>query len=541
MRITSWATALLAVAMVSVAFLRNRALTQNLEWPAFDAQYREVAAAQTLLDSGYGPDSSYKGEKLWYNPLTSVFVAVVARVQGTPLHALVPQMGPFVTVIAPLAFLALMLTIAERSAALAGTAAFLFVWSSIFRHVEAPGYQPWLLPSHVAQGFFYIGVAAAVRVWSDPRASWWRHAGLGFLLGTTFLVHTAPAVLLGAVVTVLCGADIRWHRRVLPSLARLLATLAAAVVTSLPFLYPIASKYSFHIIHLDPAVGVYSRLDPNELPGFLLDHLRIAVLLGLAGGLRHAWRRRADPAGKALITWLLACLGFMAYAGFRVLGGKAGLVLPALVPSWHFVFYFHAWLAVGLGLGLTDLGRWVSSRVRSDYRTLAKRSTIGLATAALVALHLPGYLRNGEAIHAEGLRLARALPKEAFCWIQANTRPSAVFLSTDHMSLFVVVPAGRKVLAMDRAFSSPYVSWTERDRQRDELFERLARRDRDGFGTAARTLGIDFVIWSDSVSVWTRGALGMHPPPRLTTRDIEGSGLPQVFQGDDVAIFAVRR
>ena len=50
--------------LVGVAFARNRALTSDLDWPAFETQSREVAFAQTLLDEGFGPDFSYQGEYL---------------------------------------------------------------------------------------------------------------------------------------------------------------------------------------------------------------------------------------------------------------------------------------------------------------------------------------------------------------------------------------------------------------------------------------------------------------------------------------------
>lgn len=532
-----WVPVALAIILIGVAFLRNRSLTRDLEWPAFDAQYREVATSQTLLDSGYGPDPSYAHEHLWYNPLTSLILAAVSQAVGESLHVLAPRLGPFINILAPLAFFVLMLVLVDAWTAFAGTAGFVFVWGSLFLlHVEAATYSPWLLPSHFTQGLFYLGLVGILWARSAP-ASPLRYGLVGVVLGATFLGHTAPAVILGLIMVVACLADIRTHGGgVGRSLLALAAGLGAALIVSMPVLYWIGWKYSFHVVNIEPGTGNYSRLDPNELVGFLKEQLNLPVALGAAGGLFYAWKRRWEAKGQILLTWLAVCLGFVLYHEIRVLGGKVGLALPTIVPSWHFVAYLHGWLAVGFGLAIVEIARWTAPRMP----VFSEKLLVCAITGVFVAVYVPVRLQKEHAVRAEALALARVLPTDAFAWIQEHTSPSDVFLSTDQMSLFVVNPAGRKVIATDRFFSNPYVDWTERDRDRKELFAFLARRDHGGFDAAAKKYGVKFVIWSDSVAVKTRGTLGMHPPPNLTTEDIEATGLARVFRGNEVAIFRVR-
>lgn len=526
----------LAIILIGIAFLQNRSLTRDLEWPAFDAQYREVATSQTLLDSGYGPDASYAHEHLWYNPLTSLILAAVAQTVGESLHVVAPRLGPFINILAPFAFFVLMLVLADAWTAFAGTAGFLFVWGSLFLlHVEAATYSPWLLPSHFTQGLFYVGLVAILWARSAPASSL-RYGFAGVFLGVTFLGHTAPAVILGLIMLFGCLADARARGGAGRSLLALAAGLGTALIVSMPVLYWIGWKYSFHVVNVEPGAGIYSRLDPNELAGFAKEHLNLPVALGAAGGLLYAWKRRREAKGQILITWLAACLGFLVYHEIRVLGEKVGLALPSIVPSWHFVAYLHGWLAVGFGLAIAGMARWTALRMP----VFSERLLVCLIAGAFVAVYVPVDLQKEHAIRAEALALARVLPTDAFAWIQEHTSPSDVFLSTDQMSLFVVNPAGRKVIATDRFFSNPYVDWTERDRDRKELFAFLARRDHRGFDAAAKKYDVDFVIWSDSVAVETRGTLGMHPPPKLTTEDIEATGLTKVFRGNEVAIFRVQ-
>jgi hypothetical protein len=538
-----WRTGLPIVAVLvltGTGFVRNRSVTADLRWPAVDAQFREVASAQTILDQGFGPDSSYHHEFVWYNPLTSIFLAGTARVTSVPLHILAPRLGPYINVAAPLAFLLLLLWIADVGVAAAGTATFLVVWSGLFLDIEAPGYPAWLLPSHLGQVFFYLTLVATFWARRAGRPDPVRYGFVGVLLGLTFLVHTAPAVLLGGILTVLLILDLKERRHAFTCLAAWSFAVVCAVLVSLPFLYFIGGFYHFHLVNLLPGVGVYDRLDPNALAETVLEHLTPAVLLATAGGLLFAWRRRHDAVGRALLAWLALCLAFMAYSTVRVFLDNRGLALPAVVPQWHFVFYFHAWLGVGLGLGLGECSRWLAARFAPARAARVEPLVLAALTIFVVAAHLPGYLRHAEKARAEALGLARVLPADAFAWIQEHTRPTDVFLSTDHMSLFVITPAGRKVVANDRYFSSPYVDWRQRDLDRKRLFELLARGDRSGFEDLARRCSVSYVIWSDHVSDWTRGTLGMHPAPRVTSAQIGRAGLPKVFEGDAVAIYATR-
>ena len=66
-------------------------------------------------------------------------------------------------------------------------------------------------------------------------------------------------------------------------------------------------------------------------------------------------------------------------------------------------------------------------------------------------------------------------------FIRNSTAPSDVFLSADNVGLSVVAVAGRKVVALDRFFSNPFVDWARRSRDRDQMQTLLADGDGPGF------------------------------------------------------------
>jgi hypothetical protein len=159
----------------------------------------------------------------------------------------------------------------------------------------------------------------------------------------------------------------------------------------------------------------------------------------------------------------------------------------------------------------------------------------------MVAVAFPSYLQRAEfgPRRAEALAIQSVLATDAFDWIQRNTAPRDVFLATDEMALYVVSPAGRKVVANAYYFSNPYVDWDRRDRNRTRMFELLRGCDPVAFHALARLYRVNYVIWSDAVSTHTRGTLGMRVKPKLRASQIAAAGLEPVFHGRDVTIFSV--
>jgi len=102
------APVLVFVLLLATAFSVGFRTTRGLNWPGADwggvgiDLYRDISSAQTILNEGYGPDPTYRGERNWYNPLTPSVSAVVSRLSGAPVHVVVTRLGTYANLLAPL-------------------------------------------------------------------------------------------------------------------------------------------------------------------------------------------------------------------------------------------------------------------------------------------------------------------------------------------------------------------------------------------------------------------------------------------------------
>ena len=84
--------------------------------------------------------------------------------------------------------------------------------------------------------------------------------------------------------------------------------------------------------------------------------------------------------------------------------------------------------------------------------------------------------------------------REMFAWIQAATSPSDVFLAREDLSLSVIATAGRKVVAVERLFSNPFVNWESRARDRDTMMAALTSGDPAHFHDTATRHRVRYVV-----------------------------------------------
>jgi hypothetical protein len=85
----------------------------------------------------------------------------------------------------------------------------------------------------------------------------------------------------------------------------------------------------------------------------------------------------------------------------------------------------------------------------------------------------------------------------AVAWIMGATKSDSVFVATDALALHVVGPSGRKVVAVDRYFSNPFLDWTTRDRYRRRLFELAGSSNERDFIRLANLLDVSYLISQD--------------------------------------------
>src|SRR5512145_1956890 len=129
--------------------------TRDLEWPCENDLFRDLGAAQSIVDGQGGADPAYLGERWWYNPLVPSLVGVIGRALGIPLHQAYATLGAHLNLIAPLGLYAMVAISLTRPAALAALIGFLFLGPH--EHVSwlHATYSPWLWTCNFSQGLLY--------------------------------------------------------------------------------------------------------------------------------------------------------------------------------------------------------------------------------------------------------------------------------------------------------------------------------------------------------------------------------------------------
>lgn len=501
---------LVAAALCIIAFVSAWHTVRDLDWPAFDVQYREMAGAQTALDGHPLSDPCYRGESLWYNPLSSWVLAAAATLFRVPLPVLTVRIGPVINLLAPIAFYLLAMAWLEPWAAVAALAAFLFSSGLSFPFSSAGTYSPWFAPETYGQGLFYLALLWAHR--SNVVARGGRAAvALGALLGLVFLAHTAPALLLGGVLLVLVVLEVREARRAAPALRRLALILAVAVVVGAPIAVSVVGHYRGHIVNPFPSASPSPDFDSL---------VQLAMRLAFGSPLAVAVAafavrlfRNGSSLPRVLRAWLVAAVGAAVWVGFDVATTRTGVgLLPRLpMPGFHFIFYTLALAAIGFGIAVGDLANWGARRLAALGVTVPSAALAGALIVATLAVDAPAYLRRPDAteVLVEAHKLQAAMPVGLYRWLRASATPDDVFLSTDAESLFAIAPAGRKVVATNRYFSNPFVDWVGRDRDRDAMFAALARGDLAGFAPLAARYGVRWIVVANGLDEDLRRLAGV--------------------------------
>ncbi len=531
----------LAASLCLVALLHARSLTHGLTWPAFNVQFREMAGAQALLDGDGGVDPCYRGESAWYNPMTGWVLAALSRVVSAPLPSLTVSLGPWLNLIAPIGFYLLVAALLEPWTALAALAAFLFLAPIGFPFYDAASYSPWLAPESWGQGIFYLALLALHR---EERNGASASSALvnGVLLGLVFLVHTSPAIVLGAVVVAVTAARIATAGSARPALARLAVVLGAALLTSAPVVASVVGRYGLRTVNRFPSQS------PNPLFGSiralstaLLIRTPIAVAV-LAFGWRLARRPASVP--RVLKAWIVVSVAFLAWVGGVVAARRSGAAwFPAPpVPLFHFLFSTMALVSIGFGIVVTDVASWVSARMERMGRAVAPEAIVAGALAVVLAVAAPFYLRRPDAAEVldEARTIQEVMPGDLYRWMRESARPDDVVLCTDAESLFVVAPAGRKVVATNRYFSNPFVDWEARDRDRNAMMDALHAGNVRAYDALAARYDVRFIVVADGLNDDFRKLAGISLPrvPALIPADLEGRpGFERVYRDARYSVF----
>lgn len=504
--------------MIGLAFGVAYRSTQDLYWPNEYDLYREIASARSLLQEGFGHDPYYRGESVWYNPLTHTVLAGLHRVTGLPLPILAARSGPYLNLLAPIAFFLLLWLLFNGWIALLALVGFLFCIGGAFPSWAAATYSPWLYPVNFTQGFFYLAVCLLALLRNRSLTVGWGILS-GIALGIVFLGHTAPALLLAGIFAVLL-IDRYWKRRasgfaeIYASMPGLLSMAVLFSVVIFPFARSIIGHYGLHVINDVPNGYVPDFLGYRNIPLMIWRHVDFPVLVGWVG-LYSVIKGPVDPfVRRLLLAWTTLTLVALCY-GYLVVGAaKVGIHLPPILPSYHALFYFKAALAILFALGLVALSKPLASRIARKQPRDADLWMHGLSLGfalLLLVWEAPHYLKRYDYSRARDEALGHAAEQNriaVYDWARANATSDDVFLASDDLGLFGIAPAGAKVVAVNPYFSNPYIDWSSRARDRDRMFAALNSGAWQEFSALARDYRVTYVADASSGAAIAPGFIG---------------------------------
>ena len=501
-----WLGAVAAV-MLAIAFARGVAVTHDLDWPNDPDLYRDIAQAQTILDGSFLDDPHYLGETIWYSPLVPSIVAALQWTTGGTLHVLETRAGAYLNLLGPIAFYLLVVTLFGRWTAVVALAIFLFCSGDPGPSYASSTYSPWLFVANFVQAFYYATMIVLYRAVHSERLA--HFAIVGVLLGLTFLGHTAPAVLLGGMVSLyaavmaLRSAGSNDWRGVWRALERFALVVALALLVSTPYVLSIAGHYHLKIVNQYPTFWIYPEMELSNLQAFLAERAARSIVPALLVGVVAFATTSAWPQARAgVVASTGLALAGVVYSYVWQYQLEHGSTWPSVVPGFHFLRYFSAGEAIIAAYGVAAMGSacaaFAARRAAAAWWPPVLRRAVPAALACvLVGVSYPAYASR---IDLTGYRnQAQRMFSgpdfdDLFRWVRERLTPEDVVAAPENLALSLVGPAGRKVLAVERFFSNPYVDWQTRHINLDALYYGLDGGYCDSFKERADRFKVTHIL-----------------------------------------------
>ncbi len=207
---------------------------------------------------------------------------------------------------------------------------------------------------------------------------------------------------------------------------------------------------------------------------------------------------------KLLLLWLVVNVILFGLLFLRQFTAAHGFTFLNIVPEHNYLLYLRTLAAILFGYGLmvgTRLAlRQISRFARGGSVLKPAAETMALITVSLIvtAAAYPSYTERYEfkRMRASAEKLANdVIPEGVPQWMRKHTRPTDVFLASGSLGLYVIGPAGRKVVALsDPYFSNPYVNFDARSRARERMWSYLLGRDCAQFLALASQYDVSYVM-----------------------------------------------
>ena len=487
--------------LLGVALHAGWSATHDLQLPFDHDLFRDAASAQSMIDGQFPADPYYKGERNWYNPLGPGFVALFSRVIGVPPVEFYARHGAWAGLVIPLAFLILAVALFGRWGGALALFAFLFLAPGYISAWAAPSYSPWLFANLISVVPFALTLTTALSARQSDRKLVW--IGCGFLLGATFLAHTASAVTAGCVVVALA-----WKRKQFTAnVGRCALILVAALVASVPFLVSIAGYYHLQIRNSAPIDYIFIETEVARFGELLWNSLTLGNIVALAGLVLLFVRPAAPGIRTIFIVWIVLAGALFTLGYARQLWPQ--YKLPALVPSFHWLSQLRLAVPLLAGYALWSFCCGLSALV-GRWRTVpGPLLATGMVTVFLFFVY-PKFVARYDFTAARQVALeCAAVPgaTDTINWMRTELPRDAVVLASPDDSLVLLGASGKKAVVLAPEFSNPYVPYGPRAQAAEMLFQTLIAHDGSGFRQTASQYGVSFILLSSTSAEFLQASI----------------------------------
>lgn len=470
--------------MILAAFIQCYKTVHDLHWayePDFD---RDIAYIRSALDGHYGQDPNYAGQFMWYNPMLFIFEATIVKFTGMPINIVVARAGAFINLLSPVAFFFMAVKLFDLRVGLAALLSFLFLTSGNLPCWGAATYSPWLVSDTFSQFLFYISIYFCYKAFAGQKIIWF--IILGASLGLTFLGHSAPVFLIILIMISLQGQKVikalkgKEYNAVGKYFFQGFLTVIPFIIVAFPFLYYVYGKYHFHFLNhaiLECAPGIFARKDTLEL---LKLNVNFSLLIAIVGMVWFHYKFENIILKKIVWNWFFICLVMYVYeSALPTVNGILHIYLPDTIPAFHYFFYLKALQSVFFGFGfvflLLQLILWLNQKSLkikiSDY-------VIILAILFYALIYYPVYSKRADFSELREQAISKGNEKdkiEVYNFISKNVPLNNVLLCEHGLSLFPVMPTAIKMVSVETYFSNPYVSYDEREHDRNQMLDYLTK------------------------------------------------------------------
>ena len=443
---------------------------------------RDVASAINVRHGQVFADPAYRGETIWYPPLSSMIVAAVSSLLNiTPTDCYLWSQLLFNWMIPAGLCLVVRLQWGRR-AAMASTVALL---------LAVPWWQTSVCRGQPSVHAVVWGWAALLLYgWQHRRASLGWAVACGLLQGVAFWHHPLLPAVLGAgfifqagwgCLGVPEGPD---RRGACSGLRREALILGLTLMVAAPILYLMQHG---PVLNPEPREYLADELRTGEFP--LMRYNVWIWATGLIGLISSA--RGRDVGSRLLVVAMALCILGQLPGYARILDLPMSSRVPVVVPH-EFQLVFQLGWAICVGVGIDAVLTFLAARVAF---LRVRRTAVGVLT--LLALVLTG----AWGLPDVRVNLRRFLHhygpgdpafRDAAEWIRRNTDVNDLFMcEADWAFAWLSPETGRKVWVTGHGHGNPRVDWHGRVQTLEQMRALTSPRT---FWRMARERGVDYCI-----------------------------------------------